>query len=88
MGGWRGELRGEVEFDFHDFSHAEAEGLGAEVVRAAWERGCPFVVLSHGAGDVPTSGFSRTSPVAASSECCTANGAGVTSWTARTTTAP
>jgi hypothetical protein len=57
MGGWRGGRDREAEFDFHDFSHGEAEGLGAEVVRAAWERGCPFVILSHGAGNVPASGF-------------------------------
>lgn len=57
MGGWRYLSEGHVEFDFHDFAHHEAEELAPQVVRAAWERGCSSVSLSHGAGDVPTSGW-------------------------------
>jgi hypothetical protein len=57
MGGWRFHSDGNVEFDFHDFAHYEAEELAPQVARAAWQRGCSYVTLSHGAGDVPSSGW-------------------------------
>lgn len=57
MGGWRNCGDGHVEFDFHDFAQSEAEATAIEVVRAAWLHGYAYVTLSHGAGDVPSSGW-------------------------------
>jgi hypothetical protein len=57
MGGWRNRSDGHVEFDFHDFAHFEAEETAVGVVCAAWQHGYAYVTLSHGAGDVPTSGW-------------------------------